>query len=103
MFEFARALGADMIICSPQPASLAELDNLANEFAIDVAVVNRNPNAALAAVEQRSKRIGFSVDLGAWMEAGIAPLAGLGRLKDRVLAASLADRSALARRGAMSL
>jgi hypothetical protein len=43
---------------------------LANEFAIEVAVVNRDPKDALAAVEERRKRIGFSVDLAAWMELG---------------------------------
>ena len=99
LFEFARSLGADMIVCSPERALIAELDSLANEFAINVAVVNRNPNGALLQVKELSKRTGFSVDLGAWIEAGIKPLAGLGQLKDRVLAASLSDRSALGTKG----
>jgi type 1 glutamine amidotransferase/sugar phosphate isomerase/epimerase len=93
LFEFVQSLGGDMIICSPERESFAELDRLANEFAIDVAVVNRNPRGALDPIQDRSKRIGFSVDLGAWLKAGIKPLTGLGQLKDRVLAVSLADRS----------
>jgi type 1 glutamine amidotransferase len=99
LFEFARSLGADMIICSPERALLVELDRLANEFAVNVAVVNRDPNGELLDVEHLSKRIGFSVDLGAWMEAGVKPLAGLGPLKDRVLAAGLSDRTALGAKG----
>jgi hypothetical protein len=95
LFEFIRSLGADMIICSPERESLAELDRLANEFAIDVAVVNREPSGVLGQIEELSGRIGFSVDLEAWLKAGIKPLTGLGQLKDRVLAVSLRDRSAL--------
>ncbi len=95
LFEFVRSLGGDMIICSPERESLTELDRLANEFAIDVAVVNRDPRGVLDNIEELSKRIGFSVDLGTWLKAGIKPLTGLGQLKDRVLAVSLEDRSGL--------
>ena len=96
LFEFVRNLGGDMIVCSPERESLAELDRLANEFGIDVAVVNRDPRGVLDNIEGLSKRIGFSVDLGEWLKAWIKPLTGLGQLKDRVLAVSLADRSAKA-------
>jgi type 1 glutamine amidotransferase/sugar phosphate isomerase/epimerase len=99
LFEFARSLGIDMIVCSPERASLADLDKLANEFMINVAVMNLNPKGALVQVEQLSRRTGFSVDLGAWQEAGTKPIAGLAQLKDRVLAASLRDRSALGAKG----
>jgi type 1 glutamine amidotransferase/sugar phosphate isomerase/epimerase len=95
IFEFVKGLGVDTIIAAAEPASFPGLDKLANEFATNVAVAPRDPNTALSALEGRSKRIGVSVDLGAWMEAGIKPLAGLSQLKDKVLAVNLRDRSAL--------
>ncbi len=93
LFEFAKSLGVDTIICSPQPKSLAGLDKLANELAINVAVVNRNPKKALAGLEGLSERVGVSADLGAWKRAGIKPLDGLAQLKDRLLAADLSGGS----------
>jgi hypothetical protein len=67
---------------------------------MNVAVVNSgDPKNALAAVEGLSKRIGFSVDIGAWMEAGTKPLAGLGQFKNRVFAANLRDRNTLGAKG----
>jgi type 1 glutamine amidotransferase/sugar phosphate isomerase/epimerase len=95
LFEFAKGLGADMIVAPVEPASLAEVDKLANELAMNVAMANLgDPKGALAAVEGLSKRIGLSVDLGAWMEVGTKPLVGLAQFKDRVLAANLRDRNA---------
>ena len=58
LFEFVRGLGADMIVCSPEPAALAALDKLANEFAINIALTNRDPKGALAPLEQLSPRVG---------------------------------------------
>ena len=50
LFAFAKGLGADMIVAPVEPASLAELDKLANELAMNVAVVSRgDPKSALAA------------------------------------------------------
>ena len=99
LFEFAQGLGAEIIFVPAGQPSLADLDKLANELAINVAVVNRDPKGALTGFEGLSKRIGLSADLGAWMEAGIKPVAGLAQLKDRMLAASLRDRSALGSEG----
>ena len=46
VFEFAKAVGAGLIIGSPSLASLAELDKLAGEFDIKVAIENRNAKNA---------------------------------------------------------
>ena len=96
-FEFAKELGADMVIVPAEPASFAALDKLAKEFGMNVAVVNANPQSAMAALDPLSNHIGLSVDLGAWAKAGIRPLDGLALVKNRLLAADLhnvADPSA---------
>ncbi len=93
LFEFAKSLGVDTIVCSPPPDSLADLDKLANESGIDVAVVNRNPKGVVTAFEGLSKHVGVGADLGAWRKAGVKPLDGLAQLKDRLLAADLSEQS----------
>ncbi len=90
-FAFAKELGADMIIVPADPASFAALDKLANDMGMNVAVVNQNTAAAMAALEPLSHHIGLSVDLGAWAKAGVQPLDGLAQIKDRLLAADLPD------------
>ncbi len=96
-FEFAKELGADMVIVPAEPASFAALDKLANETGMNVAVVNENTQSAMAALDPLSNHIGLSVNLGAWEKAGIQPLDGLALVKNRLLAADLhnvADASA---------
>ena len=92
-FAFAKDLGADTIIVPADPKSFAELDQLANETGMNVAVVNHNTAAAMAALSPLSHHIGLSVDLGAWAKAGVQPLDGLANIKDRLLAADLPDAS----------
>jgi hypothetical protein len=77
-FDFAKELGADMIIVPADPASFAELDHLANETGMNVAVVSQNTAAAMNALEYLSSHIGLSV-----------PLDEVPQAKDRVLAANL--------------
>jgi len=96
VFEFAKALNAPTIIVGAETTSLADLDKLAEEFSINVAVESRkDPNATLSALEGRSKRMGVAADLGGWMQAGIKPVDGLAIVKDKLLIVNVADRSAL--------
>ena len=108
VFEFARALNAAAIVSAPPAHALAELDKLANEFGINVAVENRSradtpeyadPKTFLAALNGLSKRIGACVNTGNWMEEGVDPVEGVRVLKDRVMAIHLMDRSAIGKRG----
>src|SRR5438046_3351161 len=65
LFTFAKSLGVETILSTPDSAVLADLDTLANEFGINVAIEIRNdPKSLLSALDGRSKRIGVSVDLG---------------------------------------
>ena len=104
VFEFAKSLGVEMIIAAPDPASLAGIDKLANEFGINVAIENLgrketpaywNPQSVLAALQGRSNRIGIRADTGYWMQEGINPRDALVQVKDKLMAVSLRDRSSL--------
>lgn len=96
LFEFAKAVGVETILATVEPASLADVDRLAGEAGVNVALENRlEPKAMLSLLEGRSKRIGVSGDLGAWMQAGVKPLDGLAQFRDRLLVVNLRDRSAL--------
>ena len=96
VFEFAKAINAPTIVVPADGAALTELDKLAEEFAINVAVESKgDPKVVMRAVEGRGKRIGVAADLGAWMQAGVKPVDGLAIVKERLLLVSVADRSAL--------
>jgi type 1 glutamine amidotransferase/sugar phosphate isomerase/epimerase len=96
VFEFAKAIRAATIVAPADTASLEDIDKLAEEFEVNVAIENRtDPRAAMRAVEGRSTRIGIAADLGGWMQAGIKPLDALPIVKGRLLVVTAGDRSAL--------
>jgi type 1 glutamine amidotransferase len=96
LFQFAKDLNVDTIACSlPDSASLAAMDQLAQEFSIHVAVEGDNPKLVMDALQGRSKSLGISADLGRWMEQGIKPVDGLAQVKDRLMLVTLRDHSAL--------
>jgi type 1 glutamine amidotransferase/sugar phosphate isomerase/epimerase len=100
LFEFAKGLGAQMIVASPDAASLPELDRLAGEVGINLAVESRkDPKEVMKLVEGRSPRTGVYADLAAWMQEGIKPTDGLAIVKDRLMAVNVRDRSALGPKG----
>jgi type 1 glutamine amidotransferase len=85
LFEFAKAMGVDTIVTSAGESSLADLDKLASEFEINVALAGN----ALPALAARSKRIGVSANIGSWMEKGVKPSDGLAQVKDRLMAVTV--------------
>ena len=54
-----------------------------------------NPKSILAALQDRSNRIGILADTGYWMQDGINPGDALVQVKDKLMAVSLHDRSSL--------
>ncbi len=84
VFTFAKDLGADMIITPADSATLADLDKLANEFAINVSVAAAKPASLMQALEARSKRVGLDVS------TANTSLSGLTALKDRVYSVTIA-------------
>jgi type 1 glutamine amidotransferase/sugar phosphate isomerase/epimerase len=96
VFEFAKAIGAPTIIVTADTAALAALDALAEEFGVNIAVESKgDPKATMRLLDGRGKRVGVAADLGGWMQAGVKPIDGLAVVKDKLMAVSVADRSAL--------
>lgn len=100
VFEFAKAINAPLIVTSADTSNLPELDKLAEEFGINVALESRrDPKSVVSALEGRGKRVGVAADLGAWMQEGIKPVEGLALVKDKLLLVKVSDRSALGPKG----
>ena len=100
VFEFAKSINVPLIITSADAANPAELDKLAEEFEIDVALESKgDPKVVMAALDGRGKRLGVSAHLGGWAQAGIKAVDGLAIAKDKLLHVTASDRSALGARG----
>lgn len=100
VFEFARSINAPLIITSADTANPAELDTLAEEFAINVALESKgDPRTVMAALEGRGTRMGVSAHLGGWTQAGIKAVDGLAIVKPKLLHVTAADRSGPGTRG----
>jgi type 1 glutamine amidotransferase len=91
IFQFATALGATTIVV-PANTPLPDLDTLAEEFKINVAVMDASAET-MKAMEGRSKRLGVGIDTGTWAQDGVSPRDGVTRVKDRLLYVNLRDRS----------
>ena len=83
VFEFARAITAPLLVISEASANLAEVDTLAQEFGVDVAVEGKVPKAVLTAVHGLSRRIGVAANLVA--SGGRLDADTLGAIKERLL------------------
>src|SRR5688500_5710719 len=100
VFEFAKSINVPLIITSADAANLAELDRLADEFQINVAIESKgDPRTVMAALDGRGKRMGVSAHLGGWAQAGVKAVDGLAAVKGKLLHVTAADRSALNARG----
>ncbi len=100
VFEFAKSINVPLIITSADAANLAELDTLAEEFEINVALESKgDPKMVMAALGGRGKRLGVSAHLGGWAQTGIKAADGLAIAKDKLLHVTAGDRSALGARG----
>jgi type 1 glutamine amidotransferase len=96
VFELAKTLNVPLILTSVDTPRLAEVDALADEFAINVALENsRDPRTILGDLGGRSRRLGVAADLAGWMQHGVRPVDGLAIVKDRLMLIRAADRSAL--------
>ena len=91
VFKLAQDLGATTVVV-PGITHLADLDTLAEEFRMNVAVLSSAPET-LKAMEGRSKRLGVGIDTGTWAQDGTAVRDGIARVKDRLLYVNLRDRS----------
>ena len=103
VLALAKAINAPLVVTqagTPGVSDLAQLDTLAEELGVSVAIESRsNPKALVDSLQGRSKRIGVAADLGAWMHEGLLPADGLSAVKDRLLLVRVSDRTALGAKG----
>ena len=80
--------------CRPGQHGISHgLDTLAEEFSVNVAVLNSSAET-VKAMEGRSRRLGVGIDTGQWAQDGTNVRDGVTRVKDRLLYVLLRDRSA---------
>ena len=89
LFDFTRALGVETIVSDRMPASLTQIDSLAIEYGVNVAVCG-NPKEVLAAVQGLGSRVGVCGDTAAWTKAGLKPADVADELKGRLLTVHIA-------------
>src|SRR5580704_2933847 len=100
VFEFAKGLKVKNIVGTPSPDSLEMLDKLANEYQINIAILNQpgsppyaDGDALFQAIQERSTRIGVCVDIAEWRRAGQDPVDCVRKLKGRIFEVHLKDSS----------
>jgi type 1 glutamine amidotransferase len=91
LFAFAKAVDIETIVTSAAPAAVAELDKLAGEFGINVALESSNPKTLMSSLGGLSRRMGVSADTAALAEAGIKSADGLRLVNDRLLSLGLTN------------
>uniref|UniRef100_UPI003216EB84 sugar phosphate isomerase/epimerase family protein n=1 Tax=uncultured Draconibacterium sp. TaxID=1573823 RepID=UPI003216EB84 len=91
LFEFADAMGIEIITCEPEYKHLKYVDELANKYKIDVAIHNHpkpsnywKPELFLEATKGLSNRIGACADVGHWARMGLDPVECLKKYNGKV-------------------
>lgn len=97
-FDFAKALGIEVITANPMRNAFDSLEALTEEYGIAIAIHNHGPGAdydgvrdTLKAVEGRSARIGACVDTGHVIRSGEKPHEVIRELGSRVISLHLKD------------
>ncbi len=98
LFEFAHAMGIRIITCEPAYTHLEYIDQLAQQYNIDVAIHNHpkpsdywEPELFLNAVNGLSSRIGACADVGHWKRMGIDPIEALKKYEGRLKTLHIKD------------
>ncbi len=100
LFQFASAMGIEMLSADPEPDSFPLLDRLVKEHDICVGIHNHGPGSrydkledVATAVEPWDTRIGACVDTGHFLRSGVDPVDAIRRLGNRVHGVHLKDFS----------
>jgi sugar phosphate isomerase/epimerase len=100
IFDFARKMGIQTVVCEPQDDDFTLLEKLIDEYNLGIAIHNHplpakyaHPMTVLEHVQNRSERIGSCADTGHWMRLGLNPLECLRLLDGRIRDLHLKDRS----------
>ncbi len=100
VFEFAKEMGVETLVAEPPREAFPMLDELCQEFHINLAVHNHpksptsqywHPERVLSVCEGRSPRIGACADTGHWLRSGLDPVECLRMLQGRLITMHLKD------------
>ena len=101
IFDFAKDMGIEALVCEPPEEALDLIDKLCQEYKIKVAIHNHpkhsklqrywHPDKVLKACQGRSKWIGVCADTGHWMRSGVNPVEALKKLEGRIISLHLKD------------
>ncbi|MBI9016264.1 MAG: sugar phosphate isomerase/epimerase [Phycisphaerae bacterium] len=107
VFEFAKEMGIETIVSEPKTDQLAMLDELAQQYKINIAIHNHpqpsfywNPDTVLKALEGRSKYMGACGDVGHWMRSGVNPVEAVQKLKGKIISFHFKDLNEFGNKGA---
>jgi type 1 glutamine amidotransferase/sugar phosphate isomerase/epimerase len=108
LFEFGRKLGIETFMSEPKPEALDTIEKFCDAYDLNVALHNHDPKASphywnpegiLKVCQGRSQRLGACADIGYWMRAGLDPIEGVRKLKDRLLTIQMHDLHTLSADG----
>jgi sugar phosphate isomerase/epimerase len=98
VFDFAKDMGIETIVCEPSFDAFDGLEKLCDEYQINLALHDHpkpapywNPDTVLKVCNGRSKRIGACCDTGHWMRSDIKPIDALKKLEGRIISFHLKD------------
>jgi sugar phosphate isomerase/epimerase len=97
-FEFAKAMGIQILTADPEPESFANLDKLTEEFGVKIAIHNHGPNArynkvsdTLSAIKGHSPMIGACLDTGHCIRSNEKPHEAIEQLGASLIAMHMKD------------
>ena len=97
-FEFAKALGIEVLTADPTPDAFDSLDKLTDEFGVKIGIHNHGPGArydkvadTLNAIKNHSPMIGACVDTGHVIRSGENPHEVIEQLGSRTISLHLKD------------
>lgn len=98
IFDFAREMGVETITANPNPDHLDFLEQMCEDYQINLAIHNHPapmrywaPDSVLKHVSGRSHRIGACADIGHWVRSGLDPLESLKMLEGRIISLHFKD------------
>jgi sugar phosphate isomerase/epimerase len=98
LYDFAKALGLETLTCEPAADAWDTVEKLCDEYQINAACHDHpkpspywDPDTVLAAVKNRSKRLGACADTGHWPRSGLVAVECLKKLAGRIISLHFKD------------
>jgi inosose dehydratase len=106
-FEYVKEAGMPMMVCSPEPAALGTVEQMAKRYNIRIAIHNHgpgdqqypSPRDVLRLVKDRDPHMGLCMDIGHTVRIGEDPVEVIEECFDRLYDFHLKDETAAAPRG----